>query len=96
MIDKKSLQLGHWSMVRPDRFEAGVFYSESDIEGFHIEAETPDAFETPMKETAIELIVENHLSAPDLAGKRSGTSSLRSSGGGRTCRTPQSDVVGDV
>ena len=47
--------------------EAQVFYSESDIDGLHIEAATIDEFKEIMMDTAPELIVVNHLSAPDLA-----------------------------
>ncbi|MEM1318451.1 MAG: DUF1902 domain-containing protein [Pseudomonadota bacterium] len=47
--------------------DAKVFVSESDIIGFHIEAETLDEFEDLMSELAVELIVENHFSANDLA-----------------------------
>ncbi|MCW0000521.1 DUF1902 domain-containing protein [Pararhizobium sp. YC-54] len=47
--------------------EAKVFYSESDIEGFHIEAGTVDEFEEIIFDTAIDLIVANHMSLPDLA-----------------------------
>ncbi|MGK9052394.1 DUF1902 domain-containing protein [Neorhizobium sp. CSC1952] len=47
---------------------AKVFYSESDIEGLHIEAPTIDVFEEVIFDTAIELIVENHMSAADVAG----------------------------
>lgn len=49
--------------------EAGIYYSESDIEGLHIEAETLDEFEDIMSDVAIELVVANHISAPDLANK---------------------------
>lgn len=49
--------------------EAKVYYSDSNIEGLHIEAETLDEFEAVIMEAAIELIVENHLSATDLAEK---------------------------
>jgi hypothetical protein len=47
--------------------EAKVFYSESDIEGLHIEAPSVDAFEDVMFDMAIDLIVANHMSAVDLA-----------------------------
>ena len=47
--------------------EAGVFYSESDIVGFHIEAETLDAFEALIVELAPGLVLENHISKADLA-----------------------------
>lgn len=49
--------------------EAKVFYSESDISGFHIEAKTVEAFEEAMAEYAVELIVANHLSAEDISSK---------------------------
>lgn len=47
--------------------EAGVFYSESDIEGLHIEAATVDEFESVMLEVAPELIMVNHRSVSELA-----------------------------
>ena len=47
--------------------EAGVFYSVSDIEGLHIEAVTLDEFEEIMMDAAPDLIVANHISAPDIA-----------------------------
>ena len=46
--------------------EAGVFYSQSDIDGLHIEAATLDEFETIMLEVAPELIMVNHRSASEL------------------------------
>ena len=49
--------------------DAGVFYSESDINGLHIEAETVDEFEAIMMEVAPELIMENHVTDADLAEK---------------------------
>lgn len=42
--------------------EAQVFYSQSDIRGLHIEAETLDEFESLVVDLAPDLIVENHLS----------------------------------
>lgn len=47
--------------------EAKVFYSESDIKGLHIEAKTIDEFEEIMQDVAVELIVANHLTAPEIA-----------------------------
>ena len=47
--------------------KANVFYSESDIEGLHIEAVTIAEFEEIMMDVAPDLIVTNHLSAPDIA-----------------------------
>ncbi len=52
--------------------DANVFYSKSDIEGFHIESETIEEFEDVMRDTAIELIMENHVTASEMA-----TSSLK-------------------
>lgn len=43
--------------------EAKVFYSESDIIGLHIEADTLDEFEEIMKTCARDLIFENHVKA---------------------------------
>ena len=43
--------------------EAGVYYSESDIVGLHIEAESIEDFEQEMLEFAAELIIENHFEA---------------------------------
>lgn len=47
--------------------DARVFYSESDIEGLHIEADTLDEFQTLIAEHAPELIIANHLKASDIA-----------------------------
>lgn len=47
--------------------EAGVYYSESDIVGLHIEAPTLEAFESAMDEFAPQLIFENHVTTQDLA-----------------------------
>jgi hypothetical protein len=47
--------------------EAKIFYSDSDIEGLHIEAATVDGFEEVVFDVAIDLIVGNHLSAEELA-----------------------------
>ena len=41
--------------------EAKVYYSESDIDGLHIEAETLDEFESVMMDLAPDLIVANHM-----------------------------------
>ncbi|WP_377292980.1 DUF1902 domain-containing protein [Rhizobium sp. SG2393] len=48
--------------------EAGVFYSESDIIGLHIEAADLDAFEDILLSEAADLVVANHLSKEDLVG----------------------------
>lgn len=47
--------------------EAKVFYSESDIEGLHIEAETIAEFEEVVRDLAVDLIFENHITASDMA-----------------------------
>jgi Domain of unknown function (DUF1902) len=49
--------------------EAKVFISESDIIGLHIEADTIEEFEAVMHDVALELILENHISAPDMVSK---------------------------
>ena len=49
--------------------EAGVFYSESDIVGLHIEAPTLEEFEAAMEEHAVDLIVANHIAPRELAEK---------------------------
>jgi Domain of unknown function (DUF1902) len=49
--------------------EAGVFISESDINGLHIEADTIEGFEDIMSEVAIELIIANHFTVPEMATK---------------------------
>ena len=49
--------------------DASVFYSESDIEGFHVEAPTVEEFEAIMFDVAAELIVANHISALEIAEK---------------------------
>ncbi len=46
--------------------EARVYYSESDIRGLHIEAETLDEFEQVMLDCAADLIVANHMQAADI------------------------------
>ncbi|PZM07730.1 DUF1902 domain-containing protein [Rhizobium tubonense] len=47
--------------------DAKVFYSESDIKGLHIETSNIEEFEEIIFDSAIELIVANHISLPDLA-----------------------------
>jgi hypothetical protein len=47
--------------------EAGVYYAESDIVGLHIEARTVEEFEALIRDLAPDLIVANHISAPELA-----------------------------
>jgi hypothetical protein len=45
--------------------EAGVFYSDSDIIGLHIEATTLEEFEELMHTFVPELIVANHIDPKD-------------------------------
>ena len=45
---------------------AGVFYSESDIVGLHIEAKTLDEFEEIMEENAADLVVANHIKPQEI------------------------------
>lgn len=47
--------------------EAKVFYSESDIEGLHIEAATVEEFEEILMELGPELALNNHLLKSDAA-----------------------------
>ena len=47
--------------------DAQVFYSESDIKGLHVEADTLEAFEALVIDLAPDLIIENHLSPAELA-----------------------------
>ncbi len=47
--------------------EAGVYYSDSDIIGLHVEAKTLDEFEDIIFDVASELVIANHISAEDLA-----------------------------
>ena len=49
--------------------EAGVFYSESDIVGLHIEAATIEDVVATMEELAPQMVVENHVSKQDIAKK---------------------------
>ena len=43
-----------------------IWYSESNLEGLHIEAETFEEFRDLVHEFAAELIVANHISTFDL------------------------------
>ena len=45
---------------------AQVYYSQSDIHGLHIEAETLDEFESLIVDLAPDLIIENHLSTEEV------------------------------
>jgi Domain of unknown function (DUF1902) len=47
--------------------DARVYFSESDISGLHIEADTLEEFESDLFEVAAELIVANHMTAAELA-----------------------------
>ena len=49
--------------------EANVFYSESDIIGLHIEAETLDEFREIMLDIAPELVLAIHVTNDDLLTK---------------------------
>lgn len=49
--------------------EARVFYSDSDIVGLHIEAETIEEFREVLVDVAPELILANHVSNDDLLTK---------------------------
>jgi hypothetical protein len=47
--------------------EAGVWVSESDIIGLHVEAASLEEFEAAAAELGPQLIVENHITKRDLA-----------------------------
>ena len=49
--------------------EARVFYSDSDIVGLHIEAETIEEFREVLVDVAPELILANHVTNDDLLTK---------------------------
>lgn len=49
--------------------EAKRYYSESDIDGLHIEADTLDEFEEVMRDVAAELVIANHITPEDLASQ---------------------------
>ena len=49
--------------------EAKVFYSDSDIVGLHIEAETLEEFRNVLLDIAPELILANHVTNDDLLTK---------------------------
>ncbi|WP_417407852.1 DUF1902 domain-containing protein [Hoeflea sp.] len=46
--------------------EAGVYVSESDIIGLHIEAATVEEFEAIMRDVATDLVIANHISSDQL------------------------------
>lgn len=47
--------------------EAGVWVSESDIIGLHVEATSLEEFEAAASELGPQLIMENHITKRDLA-----------------------------
>ncbi len=47
--------------------DAKVFYSQSDIQGLHIETADLDEFEEILMDVAPELIIANHRTAPEIA-----------------------------
>ena len=62
----------HFSVTAIWDDEAKVFYSESDIKGLHIEAETLAEFEAVLDATASELILANHYTPLQLSQSRLG------------------------
>lgn len=48
--------------------EAKVFYSESDIDGLHIEAPTMEVFEEVVLDVAADMIAANHRAPPSHRG----------------------------
>jgi hypothetical protein len=50
--------------------DAKVYYSESDIIGLHVEAETLDEFERVVMIEAPDLVVANHMTGPEMARAR--------------------------
>ena len=49
--------------------EAGLFYSDSNIIGLHVEAETIEEFRVIVADLAPELILANHVTNDDLLNK---------------------------
>lgn len=49
--------------------EAEVFYSESDVEGLHIESASLEEFEQILLDVGPDLIVDNHLRADDMQNR---------------------------
>lgn len=47
--------------------DAKAFYSQSDIQGLHIETADLDEFEEIMMDVAPELIIANHRTVPEIA-----------------------------
>lgn len=60
MIKRMFSVTAHWDD------EAKVFYSDSDIVGLHIEAQTIEEFESVMMEVAPGLVIANHVSKAEL------------------------------
>lgn len=60
MIKRMFSVTAHWDD------EAKVFYSNSDIIGLHIEANTIEDFEAVMMDVAPGLVVANHLTQEEL------------------------------
>lgn len=50
--------------------DAGVFVSESDIIGLHIEAKTIEEFHSIMRDNALDLVFANHVSPQELTRKK--------------------------
>ena len=46
--------------------EAGIYYSDSDISGLHVEADNLEEFEREIFDVAAELIVANHMTPAEL------------------------------
>jgi len=59
MSGRKYFVRAHWDA------DAGVYVSESDIKGLHLEAETLDAFEDLVFEVAADLVLANHIAPVD-------------------------------
>jgi hypothetical protein len=49
--------------------EAQVYYAETDIEGLHVEAATLQEFEEIVRDEAVELIMNNHVSPEELVSR---------------------------
>ena len=47
--------------------EAGIYYSDSDISGLHIEADNLEEFERDLFDVAAELIVASHMTPAEIA-----------------------------
>ena len=71
--------------------EAGVYYSDSDISGLHIEAENLEDFERDLFDAAAELIVANHMTRRLSSARRRARMSFRpfSTSTRRSARQPE-------